>query len=353
MNSHVIGRALTPAAVLSFILLSACGTAPQPHASVDVVEADQLEIVKGVFDKGRDPAVVAIDIGGQAMCSGALIAPDLVLTARHCVSRTTPQVACPPQGAQVTGNHAASALTILTGDDVETATPVAKGRALVTPTSTELCDQDIALIVLDRDVEGIEPLDVREQPVTMGEHVRAVGYGRSANEGGTVGVKLLREHVKVLQVTNDEFKVGEATCQGDSGGPALDEQTGQIVGVVSRGGPDCLGTTAHNVYTRGDAFLALIDEAVAKAGFTADGPDGGPADAGSKHKTKRDAGHHAPPPPTDMGTECKVAADCSTGVCVTDHGKQYCSRACDVHDRCPSIFKCQKTKGGVSVCIEK
>ena len=75
---------------------------------------------------------------------------------------------------------------------------------------------------------------------------------------------MVREHVRVLSVSAAELTVGEATCQGDSGGPALDEDTGEVVGVVSRGGPSCEGAGVHNIYTRVDTFSWLVDEAFAK-----------------------------------------------------------------------------------------
>jgi secreted trypsin-like serine protease len=52
-----------------------------------------------------------------------------------------------------------------------------------------------------------------------------------------------------------EFEVDSATCRGDSGGPAIDVRTGEIVGVVSRGG-SCSATGNH-VYTRVDAYSNL------------------------------------------------------------------------------------------------
>jgi secreted trypsin-like serine protease len=49
--------------------------------------------------------------------------------------------------------------------------------------------------------------------------------------------------------------VDHATCRGDSGGPAIDAHTGEVVGVVSRGG-SCSADGNH-VYTRVDAYAGL------------------------------------------------------------------------------------------------
>jgi hypothetical protein len=164
------------------------------------------------------------------------------------------------------------------------------------------------------------------------------------------GVKLLRDHVKILDVTPAELLVGEATCQGDSGGPALDESTGAIVGVVSRGGPSCEGKDVHNVYTRADAFRDLVKDALARSALPPKSDaDGGvvevPKDAGSKPK---------PPKPTkpvyDLGEACTKGADCAAGVCVKNGSAQYCSRTCGGGDRCPSGYWCTKVSGS-SVCV--
>lgn len=305
---------------------------------------DQVEIVRGVPSRGRDPAVVAIDIGGEGLCSGALIGEDLVLTARHCVTRTEDSIVCPPQSKQVGATRDAAGLRILSGDDAAHGEEIARGEIVVAPLGSTLCDADIAFIVLDRAVVGITPLLLRADPPLTGERIRAVGFGRRSEEDGA-GKKLVREHVRILDVASHEFTVGEATCQGDSGGPALDEGSGEIVGVISRGGPTCEGRDVHNLYSRVDVHRALYQEALRKAA-EARTTDGGPPKKGAKGGKSK--------PPSDMGNTCRNGADCATGVCIGTEASAYCSRTCGAGDRCPAGFHCKAFRRGteppVSAC---
>jgi secreted trypsin-like serine protease len=242
-----------------FVSLAAC-SAGAPDAALGA-QSTEDPIVGGATDRGKDPAVVAIDIGGEGLCTGSLIGPRLVLTARHCVSETAEGVDCPAQASQIEGERAADSFTILVGDDFQTARPVANGRRVIVPNSNVLCDHDVALIELDRPVTGVTPLGLGT--LNGVKAVRGVGFGKRG-DSAAAGKKMTRRNVKILRESAAEFEVGVLSCNGDSGGPALDPE-GRVVGIVSRGGPNCDGPDSENIYTRVDAFHALINQALSES----------------------------------------------------------------------------------------
>jgi hypothetical protein len=216
------------------------------------------------------------------LCSGALVAPNLVLTARHCVSRAvTATPSCDARGHSHNGDHLAedvdpAAIAVYTGSQVrpDIDVPVARAVRTLHPTGQVLCDSDVAFLVLDRPVPNATVLSMRlHAPVETGDIVVPVGFG--GGPANVVGHKVAREQSTVLATGPSanaatgavlgprEFEVDHATCRGDSGGPAIDVISGEIVGVVSRGG-SCSANGNH-VYTRVDAYSRLASAAFSAA----------------------------------------------------------------------------------------
>jgi Trypsin len=231
----------------------------------------------------REPAVVAVaatDGDKFTLCSGALVARNLILTARHCISKAiTTNPSCDGRshnGAHVDTDLDPGLIAIYAGPKVRPGidTPLARGARTLHPSGAVLCDADVAYIVLDRPVYSLPVLPIRSHaPVTEGDVVVPIGFGGGAQN--LIGTRVPRRSSEVLTTgpgANNktgavlgprEFEVDSATCRGDSGGPAIDVRTGEIVGVVSRGG-SCKERGNH-VYTRVDGFAKLTAQAFLSA----------------------------------------------------------------------------------------
>ncbi len=304
----------------AFVVATGCGgTATTDAGKVGRVSAP---VVNGVYDIDHpaplgdvDEAVISISwfdsTGSGFNCSGSLIAPRVVMTARHCVS------SC--EGNQIdpyacTGDVAIANFQFSTGPNTGAAgaTWAATAIKVVHDSATTIYAHDLALIELDQPIGSrVVPIRLNAPPVA-GEAVRAVGYGLTndpakLNNSGNP-FRFRRDGLTILElgpdgsqgVASDELLLGESICDGDSGGPILDATTGAVVGSVSRGGngtgatgfQGCLdgnGQTAINVYTRVDKFAALINQALADVGETATLEGSAqPSDAGAE--TGDDAG---------------------------------------------------------------
>ncbi|MGH7271464.1 MAG: trypsin-like serine protease [Polyangiaceae bacterium] len=317
----------------TLLAIPSCSTAGVPDLSAAraAPSVDTAFPLMGVPDRGDDPAVVAIGAGDAVPCAGALIAPDVVLTARHCVSEGGALPSC--SVALVS----AESLRVFVGADRSTQVERARGLNILVYEGSSLCDLDAALVLLDRPIDDVEPLPVRATGVAAGDHVRTVGFGLLGNDGKPT-MKLLREHVPVTHVAQAQIDLGEAGCFGPCGGPALDEATGEVVGVGSRRLPGSSQRTAQGVYVRADAIFGLIEQAL--------GRSVGVAGARLAGRLKAKKG------PVDIGANCARGSDCAAGACVLDRGGRYCSRTCEVHDRCPAHFRCEMTAQSIQVCVE-
>jgi hypothetical protein len=272
----------------------------------------------GAKDTTSTFAVAVLD-GQNGVCSGTLIAPNLVLTARHCVATDT-------GGATVdcTKDHfnpAADPSTLRVSTDADAAFDTAAFQAskIFVPADTAFCGNDLALIVLSKLVPAsvAKPATPAVDPpltdrAAYGTKLTAIGYGISAPGANDDGVRRKRSGIAIncipgdatigcdpadFGMTTSELAAGNGLCDGDSGSGAYEPKSLAagapiVMGVLSRAA-DVSGQCADAVYGRTDSAAALLVNA-AKAAAAAGGyatpawadptaaqsPDAGTSDGG-------------------------------------------------------------------------
>lgn len=289
--------------------------AQQGHGLYGVDVTPEL---RGAADRGRDPAVVALLREDHVPCTGALVAPDVVLTARSCLAADGADPCDPTRLAP------ARVLDVWTGEDLDHAALVGHGRDVVAPDAAG-CDADVALVLLDGDVPGIHTLSFRAHGPSTGEHLRAVGFASTA--------KVLRDHVAINEVAARAFTLGEA-CAG-LGHVALDEDTGEVVGVSS-----AAPCEASPSYVRADAFTRVIQAALARSGEGELLRKLAAKDAGADAAVKARKLSKSERPDKDLGAACATGEDCAAGACARVRAGRYCVRRCGLNDRCPTAWRC-------------
>jgi len=216
-------------------------------------------IVEGWNDDG-DPAAVALMRAGALVCSGTLIAPDVVLTAAHCVDLLPPESAAfgPQPGAPT--------------DEIPIVRAVAHPRF-----ERATLAHDIAILRLAYDADAPPALlpDEALEEERIGSQVRIVGFG-VFGVGGETDLRKRAGFSRVDTVDHDTFTLsGEPSqpCVGDSGGPTFVRMgdVEPIAGVHSGGSASCVG---GSIETRVDAHLDFIAEQM-PAAYRAPGTHGG------------------------------------------------------------------------------
>lgn len=272
-------------------------------AATSSLSALQPSIVGGVAsDATQDATVLLIHFvegGKSTACTGTLVAPNLVLTGRHCVASFVSGAYGCLHGLNVGASGAVrenlppADLYVFAGkerpfraaefDPARWPSGV-RGARIFDDGAKTLCSHDLALLLLERSIDDAPIATLRlEDDVRAGELLVAVGHGVTLFENEPA-VRQQRRDVQVRQVGPseshpragpDELAYRESTCVGDSGGPLYSQRTGAVVGIVSRGTnyqppdedrPAASCVEADNFAMRVAAFRPVIDQAFAAAG---------------------------------------------------------------------------------------
>lgn len=289
-------------ALIGVVLLGVGGCG---QAGPEITGQESQAIFKGYPSGVEDDGVVKVTIaeanGASSFCSGSLLAPNVVLTARHCVSNLVAgQFTCTDAGELTADSKGGRFGSLMNPSDLKISVgaefkePLAALGAKVFATQTPtICRNDLAVIVLDREITGVPLLPIRiDRGNQRGESLRVVGFGET--EEATLGVRHAKDGLKISQVGTSQFRadgdpipprtfltVGPALCKGDSGGPALTSD-GAVTGVYSQLVETCSSPNARQYFTQVAPFAdEILVPAFELAGYEPITEGAAPSEAGA------------------------------------------------------------------------
>jgi secreted trypsin-like serine protease len=258
-----------PVLIFSALVLSL--SAQLAHAGTESTNIiGGTTVSSGSTDGASTVALVITVTKGQAICTGSLLAADIIVTAAHCVTSDTG------------GTVPAKNIAIVFGQDIRASSRIvvrASGvmkNSKYNPRSGGNDQNDIAIINFAGGLpSGYQKATLlsSKSSIATGSSAVLIGYGVNTMAAGGSGEGILRE--VTVQVADGNFARTEilldqrnqkGACHGDSGGPAFArDSSGQLLlwGVTNRGNPDTApDDCAHySVYTRISAQAAFVNSA--------------------------------------------------------------------------------------------
>jgi V8-like Glu-specific endopeptidase len=342
--------------VLLAVGVVACGAEGAPISSDDIAVARSAIINGGPSPNTEDFAVKLKKLSGADRdgfaCTGVLIAPTLMLTARHCVTDfvNSSETQC------ILGSDVppVERFYVYVGSQATTVREYRIKRILFERDSTE-CNADIAGVELTEPVDGISfpPVEL-DSGMNVGDKIAAIGWGKTGDGEKDVPTERQRVEGRVLgtgagtyptqggtRSIGDGFIISSLNgCTGDSGGPLVDSR-GAVVAVIFGGllvdttaqstVKLCAGAVTQGVpLSRHVRFIERLFQSTGKM----------PPRAGR-------------PLPADLGGSCVKNNDCNSNYCVGVGTRSICSKTCTADAECGGSMACSDTGTGMSVCLDR
>ncbi|MCL2450345.1 MAG: trypsin-like serine protease [Polyangiaceae bacterium] len=353
------------------MVTAACGA---PASSPEHVGAEQSAVQGGTSDTTDNFVVGVVNHTSNqevAVCTGSLLAPNLVATARHCVAGISSAVVeCT---STMFGDVTAPGNVYVSNDAVLSSSDYHQVSKIIVPSGANaagFCGNDLALLLLSDSFSlpaYVTP--VIDPPMTdraaYSSTITVIGYGIDTptdTMGTTAGTRRIHQNIDLVCIVdptndasfldcpnnsmvaqvigNNEFETLGSTCDGDSGSGAFEQRNfnaGKAVsfGVLSRGGVSADGSTCESgIYTRFDAWGSLLASAAVEAAQM--GGYDPPAWAGAS--TQSDGGSCLA-----ESSPCNGNGDCCANNCLShDNGATFVCAACDTDNPCDTGLSCQQ-----------
>jgi hypothetical protein len=275
-------------------------------------------------------------------CSGIVVAPGLVLTARHCANENVNEaIDC---GLTRHAGNVVPASNTWVSDDTTFAQGVSKLHAAQRwsfPKATSFCGNDFALLLV-REPLSSAPASIAIARPIPNQTGLALGYGsgrgftqgtrRAANTtiqcvGNAEGCKSLQG---ASSIDRNEFVTDVIACDGDSGGTLLADD--KVLGVLARtiatnngcGNGVYQIPAAHALWLAREARAAYDSAKVSVPAWVAEAEAAGNGD-----------------PTRGYGAICDDDLDCASGLCRSNDvgGSWQCTQSC-ASAACPSASEC-------------
>ncbi len=309
------------------------------EARIGDVAGDVEPIARGTREAGVPEVVFLYNIAGSA-CTATIIAPRVVLTAKHCVQAGTSSAA-PARQFRV---YVGSSTRALTAEYTVAEVRVAPGGWDASSGA------DVALLILNEAATETPHGYSLDRPGTLaGATITAIGYGQTAD--GVSGTKF-RTTATVQGVMTNLIFVTPSVCSGDSGGPIIGPD-GLVYGVASfiysttRGAEPVCGT-APGVYTGIYPYLDMIEQAITDSGTCV--PHGAEVCDGIDN----DCNELIDEVCTPTGSPCTNDDECASALCAMTPIGRVCTSMCDATTPfvgCSPGLYCASTGGCAGVCI--